>query len=159
EQADFDALDRNRDGVLDRDELARFAERRPDLEVRVRLGKGAGVELANTDGQPAALSVRAEAKEGGIHLELGITRFELRGGAGEPTLVRGVNIARQVYAAQFQAADKDNNGYLDRQEAEQSPFFRSTFALMDRDGDGKVFEKEMFAYLDQIQTWQNKVKS
>src|SRR6185295_19062011 len=32
--------------------------------------------------------------------------------------------------------------------AMRSPLFRNTFKLMDRDGDGQLFEKEILAYLD-----------
>jgi Ca2+-binding EF-hand superfamily protein len=47
-------------------------------------------------------------------------------------------------------ADRDNNGYLDKMEAEKSPFFAGQFAVMDRDGDGMLFEKEMLAYVERM---------
>src|SRR5262249_50446039 len=55
---------------------------------------------------------------------------------------------RAQYVAEFQKADRDNNGYLDMSEAMRSPFFRNTFKLMDRDADGMLFQKEMLAFLD-----------
>ena len=38
----------------------------------------------------------------------------------------------------------------------QSRLFRGLFKVMDRDGDGKVFEKEMIAYLDAMQDLQKR---
>src|SRR5262249_16044278 len=63
---------------------------------------------------------------------------------------------RQLYKMQFAAADQDGNGYLDRNEAQRSRFFREVFRVMDRDGDGKLYEKEMLAYLDQMEALQAK---
>jgi Ca2+-binding EF-hand superfamily protein len=39
-------------------------------------------------------------------------------------------------------------------EAMRSPLYRNLFKLIDRDGDGKVFEKEVLAYLDAVQGMQ-----
>jgi Ca2+-binding EF-hand superfamily protein len=47
-------------------------------------------------------------------------------------------------------ADTDKNGYLDEAEAKRSLFFRYVFKVMDRDGDGKLFEKEVLAYIDAL---------
>jgi Ca2+-binding EF-hand superfamily protein len=55
------------------------------------------------------------------------------------------------YKAQFDMADADQNGYLDKQEADRSPLFRGVFAAMDRDGDGKLYMKEVTAYLNQVE--------
>src|SRR5262249_19702037 len=88
-------------------------------------------------------------------LDLGVTRLELRGG---DDVRRGpeAQVVRQQYLAQFKAADTDNNGYLDMREAQQSPLFRNLFKAMDRDGDGKLFEKEVIAYLDEMQDLQTR---
>ena len=51
-------------------------------------------------------------------------------------------------------ADKDNNGYLDKHEANQNPLYRNLFPMMDRDSDGKLFEKEVVAYLDKMKELQ-----
>ena len=39
-------------------------------------------------------------------------------------------------------------------EAMRSPLYRNLFKVLDRDGDGKVFEKEVLAYLDAYQELQ-----
>jgi Ca2+-binding EF-hand superfamily protein len=145
----FARLDVDGDGELDAEELGRFAARPADLEFIVRLGKRAAgeppVALVERSGMPLAKAVRTP-RGGAPLLDLGNTRLELGGPAGSDSSV--VFDIRQQYIAQFKAADKDNNGYLDRNEARQSPFFNNTFALMDRDGDGKLYLKEVLAYLD-----------
>lgn len=159
DEASFNRLDRDEDGKLDREELARFAERAPDLELRVRLGKKAGneaaVEAIQAKDHPSALdpSVR-RGDNGTLVLELGSTRLELgRGDTPNETQIVQQQLRRQ-YSAQFLRADLDNNGYLDKNEAMQSPLFRTAFALMDRNGDGKLFEKEVVAYLDRMRELQ-----
>jgi Ca2+-binding EF-hand superfamily protein len=160
DQATFDLLDTNKDGVLDAKELARFAQRPADLELNIRLGKtaagGAPVEVVSAAGRAAAPApLLKKLKEGGLGLDLGNTRIDLRTNppGGRPATAA---LYRDYFKMQFKAADKDNNGYLDKNEAQQSPVFRNLFKLMDRDGDGKVFEKEMLAYLDQMQNLQNR---
>src|SRR5262249_14485724 len=153
DQATFDRLDADGDGALDAVELARFDRRPADLELTVRRGTRRGgapeVEVMKRDGQssPLAASVRRSAA-GATVLELGNTHLDLMAGAKEDNngMFFKVQIDQQ-YRAQFKAADRDNNGYLDEKEAMASPFFRGIFKAMDRDGDGKLFEKEMLAYL------------
>src|SRR5262249_53654481 len=56
--------------------------------------------------------------------------------------------ARQQYINQFKVADKNEDGYLDAAEARQSPFFGTTFRLIDRKGAGKISLQEVLAYVD-----------
>jgi Ca2+-binding EF-hand superfamily protein len=154
----FALLDADGDGQLDMEELARFARRPADLELRVRLGRadqtGSTVEVLSDDKAPLAGSVRA--KGGAVSLDLGAARLNFMGSgeAGRDRQPLG-RILREQYVAQFKQADTDNNGYLDEKEAAASPFFRDSFKAMDRDGDGKLFEKEMLAYLDAVEELQN----
>jgi Ca2+-binding EF-hand superfamily protein len=162
--ATFRRLDMNGDGVLDGDELARFADRPPDLELTCRLGKdGPGemeVQAGPTGGQ--ASGVAAAVRRGGernLLLDLGNVRLDLRAVGQVMRGPRVVQPLRQRYLAQFKAADRDNNGYLDEQEAMASPFFRGMFKMMDSDGDGKLFEKEMLAFLDRVLELQLRAQS
>jgi Ca2+-binding EF-hand superfamily protein len=147
----FAALDADGDGTLDSEELAHFADRPADLEAAVRFGQReqgeAPLALQNPGGRPAPLAAASrQGGDGTVVLDMGATRLEVRlaGGAAQGR-VAGL---RDLYVTQFKAADTDNNGYLDMNEANRSPLFRNTFKLMDRDGDGKLFEKEMLEYVD-----------
>ncbi len=158
--ATFARLDADEDGALDAEELARFDRRPADLELIVRLGArpsdGPEVEVVQPGGKasPLAASVRRSAA-GATALELGNTHLDLQAGGADDPNARFFKVRiDQQYRAQFKAADRDNNGYLDEKEATASPFFRGIFKAMDRDGDGKLFEKEMLAYLDQIKELQ-----
>src|SRR5262249_2425101 len=53
-----------------------------------------------------------------------------------------------VLMQQFELADSDQNGYVDRTESMHTPLaiLQAVFALADRDGDGKLFKKELQAY-------------
>ncbi len=145
--ATFAGLDVDGNGRLDLEELSRFARRTPDLDLKIELGKKPSVHVLKR-GTPLESEVRA-GQDGALILDLGATRVDLKGLVA-PT-ADTAELAKQLraqYLAEFKKADRDNNGYLDMSEAMRSQFFRNTFKVMDRDGDGKLFEKEMLAFLD-----------
>jgi Ca2+-binding EF-hand superfamily protein len=149
DRATFARLDVDGNGFLDSEELSRFAQRTPDLELKLDLGMKGTVELVR---RSRPLEARIRKDEGVLMLALGGTRLDLKSLAAEK--IDTVLVARQTreqYLAEFKRADRDNNGYLDQAEAMQSPLYRDLFKLMDRDGDGKLFEKEVLAYLDATQ--------
>lgn len=158
DEASFKQLDRDEDGKLDREELAHFAQLEPDLELRVHLGKrtgkGAAIErVQRKDHRSSRAKLIGSGTEGTVTLELGSTQLEFGGRdtSSEPQLAVRL---RQQYLAQFRMADRDNNGYIDEKEAQQSPVYRKVFRMLDRDGDGKLFEKEIVAYLDRMKKLQ-----
>ncbi len=176
EQAVFDALDRDKDGKLDADELARFADRPADVELTVRLGNlgsemsvAEGLRLITSLGKrgtprpaievykgkdpaPLASAVR-KRQDGGLALDLGSAVLEL----GQPPNMGGISYGiDQQYKEQFKAADTDNNGYLDAKETQNNPFFAASFKQMDLDGDGKLYEKEMTEYTGKHLQFQSK---
>ncbi len=158
DQRTFDRLDADGDGKLDAEELSRFADRPADVELKIRLGKRspkeAMVEVMKDDKDPSPLAAAvASAPDGSVRIELGNVRLDLRVADVRPPAAP--NVRRQQFLAEFKAADRDNNGYLDEQEAMQSRVFSNLFKAMDRDGDGKLFEKEVVAYLDALEDLQS----
>ncbi len=153
----FDRLDADGDGKLDEQELAHFADRSADVEIKVRLGE-------NTSAKPA-VEVMDKPKDAAVTASTtpdGMVRLELDNLRGStcrsPTVGRGrprPTLCGSAILAEFKAADRDGNGYLDETEAMQSGVFRNLFKAMDRDGDGKLFEKEVIAYLDAMQDLQS----
>jgi Ca2+-binding EF-hand superfamily protein len=153
DEATFAKLDVDGDGKLDTEELARFAQRAPDLELKIDLGAKASVELVRR-GTPLEKNVRI-GKAGVLMLEMDGTRLDLKGLASEKgPAAQTAKQEREQYLAEFKKADRDKNGYLDMAEAMRSPLYRNLFKLMDRDGDGMLFEKEVLAYLDAYQNLQ-----
>jgi Ca2+-binding EF-hand superfamily protein len=171
----FAALDTDGDGQLDTAELAGFFKRPPDLELQSRLGpateKSGGlllqplmqltrmtakkkVELVTPKEGARVLAAATRPEGDGLHLTTTGVEADLhRGdGTGNNGLAIGV---RSYYVRIFRDADQDKNGYVDRKELEQSVnegyYLRGLFALADRDGDGKLYEKEFLAFLDLVE--------
>jgi Ca2+-binding EF-hand superfamily protein len=158
DEASFKQLDVDGDGLLDAEELARFAQREPDLELKVNLGQKASVDLVKRS-SPLEANVRTGAG-GVLMVEMNGTRLDLKGLA-TPKVDRAAQAksVREQYLAEFKKADRDNNGYLDMAEAMRSPLYRNVFKVMDRDGDGMLFEKEVIAYLDAYQDLQSMARA
>jgi Ca2+-binding EF-hand superfamily protein len=122
-----------------------FADRAPDLELLLRLG----------DRQPgeAALEVLKSGagarpgEDGTVVVPCGKTRLELRANEGRPVLVPYL---RQRYLDQFRAAVGQKGG-LTLKDAQAAGFFPGQFDLLDRNGDGRLTEQELAAYLDGVQ--------
>jgi Ca2+-binding EF-hand superfamily protein len=155
----FRVLDTNNDGKLDAHELSRFAARVPDLEMIVRLEAkpGAGA-LSVVKREPSPLAGQYVLDEGKtLAAELGTTRFTLNAVNEAAPRAPGPDY-RQNYTFQFKRADKDNNGYLDKNEA-QSSVFAALFDLLDADGDGKLYEKEIFDFAAKVQSLNDRALS
>jgi Ca2+-binding EF-hand superfamily protein len=155
DQVTFNLLDTNRDGQLDIAELMQLLLRPPHVELVVRLGKvdrtQPGVDLVSQNGRPAALaSTVSRPTPGSATLALPDARIDLR-----RLVTRGAALNfqryRQFYVTQFRAADTNKDGCLDMNEVQQSRFqyyLRPILLFADRDGDGKLTEKELNAFLD-----------
>jgi Ca2+-binding EF-hand superfamily protein len=81
-----------------------------------------------------------------VTLEVGNTVVELRLASGGVGGMMFFPDSEQFYKMQFNAADQDNNGYLDMNEARRS-VFGGLFKQMDADGDGKLYLKEVLAFV------------
>ncbi len=158
DEATFTRLDVDGDGWLDTEELARFAQRPPDLELRVDLGPKAAIQLVKR-GTPLEANLRA-SKDGVLMLEMNDTRLDLKAlVATRVDAAQALKQRRAQYLQAFKAADLDKNGYLDMSEAMRSGVYRNLFKAMDRDGDGMLFEKEVLAYLDLFQELQTAARA
>jgi Ca2+-binding EF-hand superfamily protein len=126
----------------------------PRLAPPVRL-KVKGFQTA----PPAVLAPGGGPARDMVTLEVGNTVVELRlasGGFGGGMVF--FPDGEQFYKMQFSAADQDNNGYLDMNEARRS-VFGPLFKQMDADGDGKLYLKEVLAFVNKMKTLKDKASA
>lgn len=146
----FIRADRDGDGLLDRDEIERGLATEPDAELIVRLGRrGPGlpaVEVVDPVGtRPGGVRVATLGGDG-VVVDLGTMVIEIRSGAGPES--QPVANRRAIYLSQFQAADLDKNGFVDRNESQRSPILGALLGAADRDGDVRLSEAELVSYFD-----------
>jgi Ca2+-binding EF-hand superfamily protein len=113
----------------------------PGLELTVRLGS-AGKDEPRVEARDLAKPARRTDE--GLLVEARGLALDVRAGAADAS-VRGLHA---FYRQQFEAADADGRGTLDRKQAAEVPALAALFALADRDGDGKLTDKELDAFLD-----------
>ncbi len=137
-------LDTDGDGALDREELLKFADRRADLELLFALGQARVGAIRSRGRLPSTpeFRVRKTLLDG----------YELRGGEVEINFERDNRDPQQVDSGNFRTIDRDNNGYIDLNEAQQNNITATAFATMDVDGDGKVVKGEFTSYVDRQNT-------
>jgi Ca2+-binding EF-hand superfamily protein len=144
----FSAADRNRDGTLNAEELRAYLAQAPrDAIIDMALsadasGKAAAVVRGGDRGSPAGISVR-QLSAGLVEIDVGSVRLdiEIDDGAG------AADAARKSFRALFDSADANQDGYLELDELSQeigrpSPL-ASLFKTLDRDGDGKLYPREL----------------
>jgi Ca2+-binding EF-hand superfamily protein len=170
DQPTFARLDANKDGELDAGELANWTNLSPDLVLRIELGdpakadsgivgkireltgltgmpaKVGPIEVVQPGGKPASLAALTRKVENGkLRLTLRESQVDFEGLAtGKANQFDN----RQFYFQQFRQADVKKKGYLEKKEAESSPFLAGLFQLADRDRDGKLYQKELTAFFD-----------
>jgi Ca2+-binding EF-hand superfamily protein len=161
----FRQLDTNGDGMLDGKELAGFVNRRPDVELIIRLGERqegqSAVQVPAAKGRPMTLSGNLSVKDGVALLDLGVTRAEVRPSNEQVQMEFFVNLIRQQLVALFKAADKGNKGYITKEDIKNGPQaqFETLFPLADRDNDGKLTEKELNTFFDKLVELQERAMS
>jgi Ca2+-binding EF-hand superfamily protein len=149
----FAALDQDGDDELDIEELSRFGQNvQPEIEIAIHLGKlekdGKAASVIKAGNAP--LKVYASPANTEIAIEVPGVRLDLMA----PQVVsanKTANAFRTGYLNRFRNTDRDGNGYIDMNESNFDPLFRELFSFFDRDGDGKIFEKELIAALDEVE--------
>ncbi len=173
DEATFARIDANKDKQLDAKELEKWLAGTSDLELTVRLGgmpqraqpRGLLKAVANPGGSPTTgveitpgkdwpLAASARTQGDGIMLTHGIAQIDVHGGdfAGR------FGGARQFYVQQFKQTLKDKKDYLERKDIDNngnSQFLRGLFTFADRNGDGKLTEKELGVFFDAIEDGMN----
>ncbi|MDB5350344.1 MAG: hypothetical protein JWN86_1591 [Planctomycetota bacterium] len=152
----FSLADADSDGALDTEELRRFlAKVTPDLTLDVHLsGDSSGAASVKVVGagdtaSPLPRGVQVKTLDGGdVEIAIDEVRLEVHVDDG----ARASADTKRAFMSQFEAADADNNGYLEESELTKdkdhpSPL-ASLFKLLDRDKDGKLYPKEMDAFID-----------
>ena len=152
DRAGLAATFRARYGARGADELAKFTDRPADVELMVRLGARAEgqapLEVIRADGKPSPKDGVRLSADGGLMLNVAGARVELRVNQGRPAQPPGT---RQHILALFHGLDASGKGRLTRNAAQQNGFFPDQFALLDQNGDGILTERELTAYLDEVQ--------
>ena len=148
---EFASADTDGDGALDTEELRRFLSRvEPDLELVVKLSGSSStattIAASAAGSKPLPREVRVQRlSEGDVEVAIGELSLEFHADGGE----HAAENAKRYYAGQFQAADKDNNKYLEKSEVKDHGPFTALFDMMDADGDGKLYMKEVDEFVDQ----------
>jgi Ca2+-binding EF-hand superfamily protein len=147
DKAVFDRLDTNHDGELDAGELAAWILQPPDLELAVHFGKKVPEQamaiVGASDPRQEALS---RSRDGAVNWLLPETQLVIRRRESTP----GTRVSvRDAMLAKFKSFDANNDGFVENKEVYRPPFdFVAYLRLADRDGDGKVSQKEFEAWLD-----------
>jgi Ca2+-binding EF-hand superfamily protein len=148
----FAAADRNHDGTLNAEELRAYladAPRDAILDVAFSpdgSGRAAAVVHGGDGGSPSGVTVR-QLSEAVVEMDVGLIRLDIHvdDGAG------AAESARKAFHARFESADANQDGYLEMDELSQdngqpSPL-AGLFKALDRDGDGKLYPRELDEYV------------
>jgi Ca2+-binding EF-hand superfamily protein len=150
--AEFDLLDRNKDGFLDSTELMRFLALPADVELTLRIGNNTADKALAEVVAPGGKATRM-AKDVTTSV-LGSAKFTNRGTEIDLRGVEGSRAdrlaVRQALLDTFHALDTERAGFVTKKQAEdpQQSLLGPIFALADRNGDGRLTERELREYLD-----------
>lgn len=144
--AAFALLDQDRDGELDLEELRRFAEIPPDVEITMHFDlRSQKTSIAHRQHAP---DLKVGSLADGLAVALGKSRIEVR----TPSSVRLLTaeafqaVNRHAILERFRQLDRDGNGYLTQAEAAVVSEFAILFSRINT--DGKLYEKDLEAWLD-----------
>jgi len=148
----FAKADGNGDGVLNVEELREYLVKAPrDAILDVALspdasGRALAVVREGDGGSPSGLTIRQLA-ESVVEIDVGPIRLDIHVDDGESA----AETARKGLRARFEAADVNQAGYLEENDLTQdngqpSPL-ASLFKAIDRDGDRKLYPREIDDYV------------
>jgi Ca2+-binding EF-hand superfamily protein len=146
----FERIDTDKDGQLDATELTRWHQRPADFTYTVRLGK---TEAAPLELMPVADKKLAKAASNAGRaqlLALGDAQIQLTADASAARGQVQVALIRNQLLLFFQQADIKKQGFLELKDLQQNRVLQilaPLFPLLDRDGDGKLTEKELREYI------------
>jgi Ca2+-binding EF-hand superfamily protein len=146
----FDLLDSNHDGELDAEELTRFLSRQPiDIELIVQLsasGSPGSIDIYDPlqHALPTGSSV-PKTVNSLLALKLREARMDLQVSSGLPA---GFPSVRQFLIDQFETADADKRGYLDKRQIQENPYLAVMFPATEGEGVGRLSKEEFTTLVD-----------
>jgi Ca2+-binding EF-hand superfamily protein len=115
-----------------------FEPRSPEVELKVRLGKLA------SDEKRVEVNGGKQHDRHSVEIALDGVLLELRAGENESGRVRGLHA---YYRQQFDVADSQRRGFVERKQLDDFPALLALFHLGDQNGDGRLSDKEFEAFL------------
>jgi Ca2+-binding EF-hand superfamily protein len=150
--AEFNLLDRNKDGFLDSTELMRFLALPADVELTLRIGHNLADKALAEIVAPAGKATRmakdvTTSVHGSAKFTNRATEIDMRGVEGNRADRSGT---RQALLDTFHALDTERAGFLTKKQTEdpQFPILSQIFVIADRNDDGRLTERELREYLD-----------
>jgi Ca2+-binding EF-hand superfamily protein len=149
----FEHFDTNRDDALEVSELRKLITSPPtDITLDVELPPDpSGQATVNVRKDDGSLSKGTEVRrlaERDVEFAIGQVRLDIHIDDGNTATEEARRVAQQL----FKAADANKDGYLETKEQPRLTGARSPFAgllaLIDRDGDGKIYLKELIDFTD-----------
>jgi len=136
----FSRYDGDGDGQLDFDELRQFVSSpTPTLTISLTLDSAEPMKAESSDSDTQQ-KLRI-TPDGAANINLGTTQLSIVRIAG--SFVPDLDA---ILKAQLMAADRDGNGYLDKNETQQGFLGGATFEDLDTDKNEKVFPDEAVTY-------------
>ncbi|MCA9067824.1 MAG: hypothetical protein KDA84_02815 [Planctomycetaceae bacterium] len=146
----FQKLDANKNGKLESEEVSKLGDVEPQIAFSVDLGsKGKGIQI-----QQASLKTETKTQtDDVVSIEFPglILKTHVKLGSGEYPYNNNLGNLGDSYLNRY---DKDNNGYLDKDEL-TGPYARY-LEMWDQNSDGKVFPKEIVESFQQMREPQAK---
>jgi Ca2+-binding EF-hand superfamily protein len=132
-------FDRDGNGSLDEFELRAYLKTPvPMVRIQVHLpitGKAEPQLSGMVTKEKSSVSVK-KSSAGTVSILAGEIQIEFDAGGLRPETLM------QSLEERFKQADRDNNGYLEQNEANRDVFFRNHFKPYDADGDEKLYPEE-----------------